>query len=385
MRTPRVLLTAAAALAVALPALLAAPSSADPGGGADRGAPGTWTRISSGSVGNVVEPGLYRTSNGILHVFYRRERGAVDDIAFTNIGANGRTGATGSVVAGWSALSTDPKPITTGSGMRVMFAGIRTGDPLDPYHTGQMFASSAVAAGTSWFLEGAFTDSAYAIDSYGTGATTLANHQPVVSFPLNATMTWNDGVDHTFTFSQALYGSTLVRSGSQVWISFAALGNTAGTTGLFVKRLLPTVGPTTKVPQSSQGTSTLSPLQSTAFVARPGGGLHLAYCIGYPTCSKVGLWRVGTAQARAVPGSAGARDISLSAAPHGRMWVAWTTYDRVKVVPTSATGLTFGGVRTLRQPNAAGLYGVNVAGTDRSADVVVNNGSALFHQQVRLP
>ena len=148
---------------------------------------------------------------------------------------------------------------------------------------------------------------------------------------------------------------------------------------------LPTVGPTTKVPRSSDGTDVLTPLQATAFVARPGGGLWTAYCIGYPTCDKVGLWRVGSAQPRSVPGSRGARDIAISTAPGGRLWIAWTTYHAVNVVSTGATGTSFGTVRTIKPPRAASsLYGVAIAGTDRSADVVINNGKALYHQQVRL-
>lgn len=337
---------------------------------------------------NTVEPGLLRTSDGVLHVLYRREQPSIDTLAYTNISATGRTVATGTVVTGWSALTTDPKVVPApGGGLRVVFGGIRTTDPSDPYGTGQMFQATAPAAGTTWTLADALTASHYAVDSYGTGATALADGTPMVSFPLSGILTWNSGAgDTTYDFGTCcLYDSTLARSGGDVWVSFAANGPTPATAGLFVKQLVPATGPTTKVPQSSQGTNTLTPLQSTAFVPRHGGGQYLAYCIGYPTCSRIGLWRVGTAHPTTVPGSREARDIAIAAAPHGRLWIAWTTYDRVKVVATSARGMSFGPVRSLRPPRAApDLYGVSIAGTDRSADIVINNGQALYHQQVRI-
>ncbi|WP_343904866.1 hypothetical protein [Nocardioides aquiterrae] len=168
-------------------------------------------------------------------------------------------------------------------------------------------------------------------------------------------------------------------------MAFAANGSSSSTAGLFVKRLLPTVGATTKVPRSSEGSDTLTPSQSTAFVARPGGGLYVASCIGYPTCTKVGLWRVGADHPVTVPGSGGARDIALATGPGGRLWIAWTTYHAVKVVHTGPTGAHLSRVRTVRPPRAApDLYGISIAGTNRSVDVVINNGSALYHRRIGL-
>jgi len=372
--------------ALVLPVALVA--GTDPGAAAhaaDRGAPTPWTKISSGTVTNTTEPGLFRTPDGVLHVFYRRQHTSTADIAFTNISPTGHVGDRGAAISGWAALAADPKAVTTGSGIRLAFAGIRTTDPLDPFHTGQMFDATALDAGIDWFLGGALTDSGYALDSYGTGATTLASNQPVVSFPLNATITWNDGIDHTYTFGDCCtYETSLTRDGDQVWMSFAANGGTAATQGQFVKQLLPTEGPTIKAPRSSQGRYSLTPMQATALATRPGGGTYLAYCIGYPTCSRIGLWKLGSAAPVTVPGSADARTVALSAAPNGRLWVAWRTQSRIKAVPTSATGLTFGTVRSSKPPHRdPTIFGVSVAGANHSADIVLNTGSALYHQQVR--
>ena len=206
-----------------------------------------------------------------------------------------------------------------------------------------------------------------------------------MSFPLNSTLTWNAGTgDETSTVSSCCtYNTTLARDGDQVWMAYSGNGSSASTAGIFVKQLLPAVGATAKAPRSSEGTDLVSPSQSTAFVARPGGGLYAAYCMGYPTCDSVGLWRVGADQPVIVPGSKGARDIALSTGPGGRLWVAWTTYDEVKVVHTRTTGTHVGAVRTIKPPAAVDdLYGVFLAGSDGSADVLINSGTALFHQQV---
>ena len=388
MRAHRRLVVLAASLGLALTAALVAPGPAPAVDARARTA--TWTKVTSGHVVNIAEPGLYRTSDGVLHLVYLRQGSSSDTLAFTTIGTDGGVDATGVAVGGWAALPQDPKVVgVPGGGMRLVFGGIRSTSGGDPYGTGQMFSATADAAGVTWSLAGgALSTSEYAIDSYGTGATTLADGTPVVSFPLNATLTWNAGAgaDSTYTFGECcVYDSTLARDGDDVWVAFAANGSTPATAGLFVKQLLPTVGATTKVPRSSEGSDTLTPSQSAAFVARPGGGLYVASCVGYPTCTKVGLWRVGSDHPKLLRGSAGARDIALAAGPGGRLWIAWTTYDAVKVVHTGPAGAHLSRVRTVRPPRAApDLYGISIAGTNRSVDVVINNGSALYLRRVGL-
>ncbi|HYF71354.1 MAG TPA: hypothetical protein VD864_00960 [Nocardioides sp.] len=388
MGSSRRLIALAAALGLAVSgALVAGPSPAAPAAPEERGAPGVWTKVTSGDVRNTAEPGLFRTADGVLHVVYLRHHPSTESLAYTTIGSTGAVTGSGVAVAGWAALPEDPKVVgVPGGGMRLVFGGIHDVLPGDPYGGGQMYSALSDADGSSWTLEpGALTESGSAVTSYGTGATTLADGTPVVSFPLNNTVTWNaGGTDSTFDFGTCcVYDTTLARDGDEVWMSFAANGSTAAKAGQFVRQLLPTTGPVAKVPRSSEGPDVITPAQATAFVARPGGGLYLAYCIGYPTCDAVGLWRVGSGQPVIVPGSRGARDIALSTGPGGRLWVAWTTYDVVKVVHTGTTGTRFGAVRTIKPPAAVdALYGVSLAGSDGSADVLINSGTALWHQQV---
>lgn len=388
MRSNRRIVTTAAALGTVLGlALVAPPSPAATSPDDARAGTGAWTKISSGSVANIAEPGLYRTADRVLHVVYHRQSPTTDDLAFTTIDPTGVVTGTGVAVGGWAGLPQDPKLVDLpGGGMRLVFGGLRTTTVGDPYGTGQMFSATADAAGSTWTLQpGALTESPSAYASYGTGATTLADGTPVVAFPLNSTLTWNaGGTDQSYTVaSGALYHATLARDGDQVWAAFAANGSSASTAGLFVKQLLPTVGTAVKVPQSSEGANTVTPSQATAFVARPGGGLYVAECVGYPTCDGVGVWRVGSDAPVSVPGSAGARNIAMSTSPDGRLWIAWTTYDEVKVVHTRASGLRFSTVHTIRPPKAAeGLYGLAILGSDGPADLVLNGGVGLFHRNL---
>lgn len=105
----------------------------------------------------------------------------------------------------------------------------------------------------------------------------------------------------------------------------------------------------------SSGTNTIGKIGQFANLAMTAtnthGGVYLAYCSNAPTCS-VRLWRVGSKQAVAVPGSSGAYDIALSAGPTGRLWVAWynESTNRVSVVRSNRSDTGFGKVATFATP-----------------------------------
>lgn len=386
-------LFATTALGALVLTLLSAPAPAsareDRGTAYQRGAPGTWTRITTGEVTNIAEPGLHRTADGVLHVLYHRRSGTSEDLAFTNISPTGKVVASGNAITGWASLPEDPKVVAApGGGMRLVFGGLQDTDVANPYSSGQMFSALADASGTTWALQpGALTQSGYAYGSYGTGATTLADGTtPVVSFPLNSEVTWNaGGADAVFGTGQCCaYSSTLAREGSAVWAAYYSNSGNDAEQGFFVRQLLPTTGPAIKAPQSTTGGDSLSPDQATPFVARPGGGLYATYCIGYPTCSRLGLWRVGSAKPITVPGSAGAQRYAMAVGPGGRIWVAWSEANThvLHTTHTGTAGLRFGAVTTIRPPKGATVYRLAVAGSDGSADLVISDGSSMQHQQV---
>ena len=239
---------------------------------------------------------------------------------------------------------------TPGGGMRLVFGG-SDGVTADPFNTGQMYSATSGAAGTAWTLQpGALTQSEYAMDSYGTGATTLADGTRVaVSFPLNGILTWNaGGADSTATSAPAAhYDSTLARDGTRSGCpsrrtATPGLGRPVRETAAADRR------PHDEGPRSSDGTDVLTPLRATAFVARPGATSGRRTASATRPATKVGLWRVGTAQPRSRPGSRGAATSRSRQHPAAACGSPGRPYHAVNVVSTGATGTSFGTVRTIK-------------------------------------
>ncbi|HTG48095.1 MAG TPA: hypothetical protein VK646_10615 [Actinomycetota bacterium] len=388
MRIRRLAILPCALIAVALSSSL--PVAAGP--------PGTWTKITTGKVSIINEPGLYRTSDGVLHVVYEREVGTVSSIGHTAIAPTGAVKLKNLAVTGWQSIVHDPKAIgMPGGGVRLVFGGVQSINP--GYWTdGRTYTATGTKAGTGWVVPmEAIGLSHNGAASYGTGAVTLADGTPIAGFPLNNVYTWHVGTsevdpDQTIDFGSgtSLYWSTLVRDGSKVYVAFYALGPTAAKNGIFVAQIYPTIGPVKKVPGSSVGKNTLQPGQAVAMAVRSGGGTWVAFCVGYPTCKHIGLWKVGTTKVHTVPGSANAQSVAMSAAPGGRLWVAWATNSfpsRVHVVRSGPNGYSFGKPKSIAPPGKAlaiGIYHVAIEGSRAGkADLVINTGAGLFATQVK--
>ena len=51
--------------------------------------------------------------------------------------------------------------------------------------------------------------------------------------------------------------------------------------------------------------------------------VYLAYCGGYPTCTQVLLWKVGTSAPVPVATGRDVEDVNIGSDPDGRLWVMW--------------------------------------------------------------
>ena len=71
---------------------------------AGAGPPGQWTRL-PGTVVNFAEPGLARTSDGVLHVVYTRKNGTKSELAHVTVSAGGKVGSTSVALGGWSSMT----------------------------------------------------------------------------------------------------------------------------------------------------------------------------------------------------------------------------------------------------------------------------------------
>jgi hypothetical protein len=174
----------------------------------------------------------------------------------------------------------------------------------------------------------------------------------------------------------------MVRDGDAVWVAWYQNGWSDTGSGTFAMQIYPTMGSPIKAPGSSVGASSHN-TGRVALAARAGGGVFAAYCVGGSTCKKVRVWKVGTDQTAAVPGSRYATSIALSTARSGRLWLAWTnTTPTVRATRTSPSGLGMGAVRKVGLPRHGLAYSVAVEGTRARADIVLNAGNGMWHTQV---
>src|SRR3990170_4999127 len=126
---------AAAAAAVLLLALAASAAA---------GPPGQWTRL-PGTVETSAEPGLARTSNGVLHVLYTRKNGTKKDLAHVPVSPAGAVGADSVALGGWLAMAHPDLLRMPDDTLRAFFGGIRSTAPGD--HNDALNTAAAPASG----------------------------------------------------------------------------------------------------------------------------------------------------------------------------------------------------------------------------------------------
>jgi hypothetical protein len=401
MRRPSTLLALAATAALTTAALTAGTGGAVGAPAHHRavakGAPGSWTKISRSTVGIIDHASMTRTSDGVLHVVYPRDlSGGGTKISHTSLNTNGTIVRQNDVLAaGWATMDTSPIVVNGASGMHTVFGGQL--DILSGFFdSGRMFMADATSStGAAWTLPSqnvGISNQAYA--SYGTSAVELADGTVVAAFPLNGTLTWHVGTgsdpDGSYTVPVGsgadLYDTAMVRDRSNVWVAWYSNGSTSATNGVFAKRIYPSPGPVLKAPGSSRmslGSPVSIQTGRIALAARAGGGVYAAYCLGYPSCTHVRLWKVATTTTKDVKAPFAAH-MALSSGPAGRLWLTWSdNIPRVKALRTGKNGLALGAVRTLGVPKGhPAVYNVAIEGSRGRGDIVVNVGDGFWHTQV---
>jgi hypothetical protein len=135
--------------------------------------------------------------------------------------------------------------------------------------------------------------------------------------------------------------------------------------------------------------------ERTQIVARPGGGLYVAYEGGYPAHTRVLLWRVGASQSTVLAQNPReVRSVGVASTPTGRLWIFWSAlsssgspivYARRSNPGASAWGATV----AVKPPAGAGsswnLVGDGQAGLlDLVGSFSIGSSGAIgsFHTQV---
>jgi hypothetical protein len=343
-------LAAAGALAVAAP------------GGAGR--PGAWTKISDGKQANIDQVGLARTADGVLHVAWRRETGATNDLVHTAISPAGAVGATTPILTGWSGTTNVTLVVQGDGSLRALFSGLRSTDVHDPYTSGTVYSATASGSGSGWTLAGpgAARSSAYASDVIGSA---IASDGTIVTDWASTFGTITHvGLDPAAPnaelqgpccgYQTAVAADAVTGDVYAAWYSNAREGQ-----GTYVEKVKPS-GPKLLAPGSvttfGGQPGSLGADQITAIAGRKGGagGVYVAYLAGYPTAKTVDLWAVGTAKPVAAVAASGATHVALGQGPEGRLWLMWARNGRIYAARTNRAATRVGTPVAVAPPPSTG-------------------------------
>lgn len=363
----------AAALALTMTLALAVPAGA-----------ATWHRVTPAGGANIDEVGLLRTADGALHAAWVQADAAnpaAQDIATRTIDPAGNSlGSVALVAAGWSALS-NPALVDGPGGLRAFFGGIRTTDPDQPNND----LNTAVSAdgGASWALQVGNVSDAPGAYASSTAATLPPTGTPVIA---------GGGTGYNPYVTTGLSPGALVFSPqSQLGGDFgydpslvtdaagtpylAWTSNAAGAPGVWAQPLTAAGGPAAppvRMPGVVKGAGFAPELQRTPLAARAGGGVYIAYPAGYPSTTKVELWKVGAPKSRTIAHGPGDHLATVAATADGRLWVVWSGEDdRIEAARTNQAATKLGAVVGVAPPAGThSVYRLDASAASGAVDVL---------------
>ncbi|MDH4103591.1 MAG: hypothetical protein OEV29_09445 [Thermoleophilia bacterium] len=373
-----------AVLAIAAMLALAVPAAAGP--------PGSWSRL-PGTVINFAEPGLARTSDGVLHVLYVRKNGTNSDLAHVSVSPAGKVGAATVALGGWRSMN-HPDVIRMPDGsLRTFFGGIRTTAGSEPNRA--MNTATAPASGGPWTLQigkAAQSNSAYSGATAGAGL--ARDGTPISAWYSTGEMGFHYGTslddpDRTVPATGCcLYEPEIAVDAAtgQAYIGFFSLEKSAQ--GVYAQRISPAgvQGARWLAPGTRVGANALNPGGRTSLSARIGApGVFMVHGQGYPTFKTVAVSRVGAGKPQIVLKADRAEHINVAAAPDGRLWLVWEQSGTIFATRTNKAAKKVGPVTKLKPPGGGDIYRLNGEGSAGPLELVANissNGQSLWHQQV---
>ncbi len=365
-----------------------------------------WTQLSQTSsatvypkIGNIQQPTAAWFGDS-LQVVWGQDLSTSADAYFTAV-VNGSGGITtpATQLWSWQALTENPSLISLGGQRFLGFSG------LNPGRTGAQYFATAPDA-TSWTVSnGSMSETQSAYAAYGSDVIDNAGVPVWVGNAGSTTgIRWHvgtsdaspapAGTDQSFSLAGCCtYDAAAARDAATGAVYAAFYSNSSATTenGVQVGQILPASAGWRQAPGSVDVTdgraASVAPGQRIAMVGRPGGGVYVAYAVGYPTTKTLRIMNVVTGATMDVPGSKDARDVALSAEPDGRLWVTWQARNRVLAVHTNAAATRFGSVGAWgAPPGTSTLWSSEIAGTAGGASLVytatTQNAINVWHRLV---
>ena len=346
--------------------------------------PGQWGTLATGAgePGTSDHPGLHRTPDGKLHVAWVRTTGPLTRSLLERVIANGSLEpGTTTIVSSWINLS-DAAFTDDPAGLRVFFGGQQTAETGSP-----LGVQTATRSGAAWSAPAQLTD------TFGLVSAASAPPGPVLAFQSQSRVAAYGGLAPGLAPLVLASGfndvspNIAVDAGGRVYAAWCAFAANAG--GVYVQELdaaaTAPVAPPSVMPGSTTtfGGERFSTcvLQTEAsrripLVARAGGGIYTAAAAGYPTLTRVLVWRAGSAQATTVTSRAGTghRQPQLAAAPDGRLWVGWiearSPAPILVVRRSNRTATVWGAKVRVRAPSGWQLGSFEAAATNARLDIV---------------
>lgn len=363
---------------------------------AQAGAPGTWSQVTGIGVNgkNTDEIGVARTTDGVLHVAWTRDPlGATynDDLLHSAIGGDGKAVSGPDPILGGFALN-NSVDLLRGSdgGLRVFFAGLKPGNPLDTL----LATASSGPSGKAWAVQPSpVSNSTPGSNSpvyvaSGIGAGLAPGGTPVAA--------WGDSSP-----SGGGYHAGLSTATPDVKFPGACcdLHPDAATSadGQFVLARTVNYTDTAIIARLASGQELTAPnsaaAQSSERVSLSGRigkpGVYIAYTsgdnpfTGFPT-----IWRVGAAKASRLSNKQGGEHTRLAQAPGGAMWVFWENDNRIYARRSNRNLTKWGQTVSLKPPKGTQtVYRLDGDGSRGPLDVLalVQRGGgqhAYWHQRL---
>ena len=368
--------------------------------------PGDWTQVSQTTnaaqyprISNTAQPTVARFGTALQVLWTQGMSSSKESYLTALLDARGHVTTPATVaIADWNGLTDDPT-LTTVAGQRFLsFSG------LNPGRTGaQYYATSG--DGLSWAVSDgstSATQSAYA--GYGSDLTDNAGTPVWVGNPGSTSgVTWHvgtssnpapAGTDGNFSLSGCCaYNAAVARdqASGAVYTAFSSNASSPVEKGIQIGQILPTQGAFSQAPGSvttnDYGTNSSAPDQRVAMAARAGGGVFVAYKMGYPSATTIRILRVDNGATLDFPVSGNVRDVSMGADPAGRIWVSWTQDSKMRAVHTNKAGSALGSIGSWSAPRGTdSMWKTAINGSDSGADVVVTatTSSAInvWHTQI---
>jgi hypothetical protein len=303
----------------------------------------TWKPV-TGPTGSILDQvGTVRGPDGTLHVVWARQTpgsgGITDDVLQARVSAGGIVGSPVVIASAYASISNPAIVSLPGGGLEVFFGGIQC---LSPTCSSGLYGATSSDGGKTWSTPMAFYDRNA---NYGSSisAVALPDGTPFETWFGTAGVFVHRGSDPStpdYDYQSAMgagccgYYSNLAADGSgnveATWDS-----NATNFLGVWARPVDPATGAPAGSPMRMPGTvttyagapNTVQMLSRTPIVALPGrvGQFYVAYSGGYPTATRVLLWRVGSASSTTIVNESGDHNqVSVAADSADRLWVFWT-------------------------------------------------------------